>query len=92
MMASVGRNMQFLSFSNKHQIYIVVLSTVITLPINYYTQRGRHISKLMSTGNVSEFNELQMHSLKTVLLQPNNTLITCILYYDTMHIIISPNS
>jgi len=32
---------------NINYIYIVVLLTVITLPINYYTQRGWHISELM---------------------------------------------
>jgi len=31
---------------NINYIYIVVLLTVITLLINYYTQRGWHISKL----------------------------------------------
>jgi len=32
---------------NINYIYIVVLLTVITLPINYYTQRGWHISELL---------------------------------------------
>jgi len=31
---------------NINYVYIVVLLTVITLSINYYTQRGWHISKL----------------------------------------------
>jgi len=31
---------------NINSIYIVVLLTVSTLPIHYYTQQGWHISKL----------------------------------------------
>ena len=34
---------------NINQIYTVVLLTVITLPINYYTQWGWHISKIYAT-------------------------------------------
>ena len=30
-------------------IYIVVLLTVITLPINYYTQRGWHIPEILKS-------------------------------------------
>ena len=47
MMANSGRNIWFLSSSNENQLDIhCCIIDLITLPINYYTQRGWHISEL----------------------------------------------
>lgn len=56
-----------------------------------YKESWPHLIYWLSTGSVSEFNELLLHPLKTLgFYNQINTLITCILYYDTMHIIILP--